>query len=127
MYSKLLINKGLMPTTARITVLEVLAQHHGLTADDIYMIANKNGELKIGTIYRVLSDLEKQNLIQRVISGRNKSLYKLLGNKINCNIRNTINGEVQPYSNPEIDHLLEEVLRKLDGEFSAIDLILYKS
>jgi Fe2+ or Zn2+ uptake regulation protein len=126
MYSKLLINKGLMPTVARIAVLEVLAQHQGLTADDIYMIANKNGELKIGTIYRVLSDLEKYHLIQRVLFGRNKSLYKLVGNKINCNIRNNINGEVQPYHNPEIDNLLEEVLCKLEGEFSAIDLILYK-
>ncbi|MEG2884019.1 MAG: transcriptional repressor [Acinetobacter sp.] len=94
MYSKWLINKGLTPTAARIVVLEVLAQHSSLTAGDIYIIANKISELKIGTIYRVLSDLEKYSLIKRVLLGQKKSVYKLREQKINCNIRDAKNGEL---------------------------------
>ncbi|ENU91496.1 Fur family transcriptional regulator [Acinetobacter vivianii] len=126
MYSKLLINKGLTPTVARVSVLEVLAQHNGLTADDIYMIANKQSGLKIGTIYRVLSDLEKHHLIQRILFGRNKSVYKLLKQRINCNVRETINGNMHAYNNPEINTLLEEIMDKLGDEFSTAELILYK-
>jgi Fe2+ or Zn2+ uptake regulation protein len=126
MYSKWLINKGLTPTAARIVVLEVLAQHSSLTAGDIYIIANKISELKIGTIYRVLSDLEKYSLIKRVLLGQKKSVYKLREQKINCNIRDAKNGEVITDYDYELNKLLEEILHKLDGKYSAIDVILYK-
>ena len=126
MYSKWLINKGLTPTAARIVVLEVLAQHSSLTAGDIYIIANKISELKIGTIYRVLSDLEKYSLIKRVLLGQKKSVYKLREQKINCNIRDAKNREVITDYDYELNKLLEEILHKLDGKYSAIDVILYK-
>lgn len=126
MYSKWLINKGLTPTAARIVVLEVLAQHSSLTAGDIYMIANKISELKIGTIYRVLSDLEKYSLIKRVLLGQKKSVYKLLEQKINCNIRDVENGEIMTCYDCEVNNLLEDILYKLDGKYFAIDVILYK-
>lgn len=126
MYSKWLINKGLTPTAARIVVLEVLAQHSSLTAGDIYIIANKISELKIGTIYRVLSDLEKYSLIKRVLLGQKKSVYKLREQKINCNIRDAKNGEMITDYDCELNKLLEEILHKLDGKYSAIDVILYK-
>jgi len=90
----------------------------------IYIIANKISELKIGTIYRVLSDLEKYSLIKRVLLGQKKSVYKLREQKINCNIRDSKNGEV--ITDCELNKLLEEILHKLDGKYSAIDVILYK-
>lgn len=126
MYSKLLNNKGLTATAARVSVLEVLAQHDGLTADDIYMIANKQNALKIGTIYRVLSDLEKHHLIQRILFGRNKSVYKLLRQRTSCHIRETTNGVITPYDHPEINRYLEEIMAQLGDEFSTAELILHK-
>jgi Fe2+ or Zn2+ uptake regulation protein len=59
MISKLLLDKGLYANRARITVLKIIVEHNGLTANSIYVEANKERELKIGTIYRVLYDLEK--------------------------------------------------------------------
>ncbi|MDM1021521.1 transcriptional repressor [Acinetobacter sp. VNK23] len=126
MFSERLLNTGLGATTARLAVLEVIANHGGLTADDIYMMVNKNREVKIGTIYRVLADLEKHQLIKRILFGRNKSIYKLLEQKINCNVMDMQNGKMQPYHNEEINQLLEQVLLKLEDDFSTIDLILYK-
>lgn len=126
MFSERLLNTGLGATTARLAVLEVIANHGGLTADDIYMMVNKNREVKIGTIYRVLADLEKHQLIKRILFGRNKSIYKLLEQKINCNVMDMQNGKMQPYHNEEVNQLLEQVLLKLKDDFSTIDLILYK-
>ncbi|MCY6410990.1 transcriptional repressor [Acinetobacter sp. VNH17] len=126
MFSERLLNTGLGATTARLAVLEVIANHGGLTADDIYMMVNKNREVKIGTIYRVLADLEKHQLIKRILFGRNKSIYKLLEQKINCNVMDMQNGKMQPYHNEEVNQLLEQVLLKLEDDFSTIDLILYK-
>lgn len=126
MFSERLLNTGLSATTARVAVLEVIANHGGLTADDIYMMVNKNREVKIGTIYRVLADLEKHQLIKRILFGRNKSIYKLLEQKINCNVMDMQNGKMQPYHNEEVNQLLEQVLLKLEDDFSTIDLILYK-
>jgi Fe2+ or Zn2+ uptake regulation protein len=73
-----------------------------------------------------LYDLEKYNLIKRILFGRKKSIYKLLNQKINCNVRDISNGDVSPYSKPEINVLLEEILNKIGNEFSTLDLILYK-
>lgn len=126
MFSERLLNTGLGATTARLAVLEVIANHGGLTADDIYMMVNKNREVKIGTIYRVLADLEKHQLIKRILFGRNKSIYKLLEQKINCNVMDMQNGKMQPYHNEEVNQLLDQVLLKLKDDFSTIDLILYK-
>ena len=126
MFSERLLNTGLSATTARVAVLEVIVNHGGLTADDIYMMVNKNREVKIGTIYRVLADLEKHQLIKRILFGRNKSIYKLLEQKINCNVMDMQNGKMQPYHNEEVNQLLEQVLLKLEDDFSTIDLILYK-
>lgn len=126
MFSTILTDTGLTATRARVAVLEAISQHHGLTADDIYIMVNKNKELKIGTIYRVLADLEKHQLIKRILFGRNKSVYKLIEKKINCNIMNVQEGKTYPYENEVINQLLEEILNKLEGDFSTVDLILYK-
>ncbi|KHF77854.1 hypothetical protein PJ15_0910 [Acinetobacter sp. neg1] len=41
-------------------------------------------------------------------------------------MRETINGNMHAYNNPEITTLLEEIMDKLGDEFSTAELILYK-
>lgn len=75
--------RGLRPTSARLHVLQILREHRllALPSERIFMLlAARDMNVSLGTIYRILSELEHAGMVQRewhVADAVGKSRYLL--------------------------------------------------
>ena len=73
---------GLKVTLPRLKILEILekSSNHHLTVEDIYRaLIEKNQEINVATIYRVLSQFEESGIVQKLNFENNQAVYELCG------------------------------------------------
>jgi Fur family ferric uptake transcriptional regulator len=72
---------GLRPTLARVAILQMLADDRGkaMSAEAVFQQLVGRGTAKsLGTVYRVLQELEQGGLLLREWHGRHRSLYRIM-------------------------------------------------
>ena len=71
---------GLKVTLPRLKILEVLekSSNHHLSVEDIYRtLIEKNKEINVATIYRVLSQFEESGIVNKLNFENNQAVYEL--------------------------------------------------
>ena len=71
---------GLKVTLPRLKILEILekSSNHHLTVEDIYRaLIEKNQEINVATIYRVLSQFEESGIVNKLNFENNQAVYEL--------------------------------------------------
>lgn len=127
--SKSLLN-GLPIKKSRIQVFEILNQNpHGLSADSIYAQIKNEHKITLGTIYRILSEFENRKLVKRVFLGKSKSIYKLIKDKMSCNLISLKTAETSSFEHEKVNELLYEVMdiifANTGADISSVELNLY--
>ena len=80
MDAKDLKSAGLKVTLPRLKILEILekSSNHHLTVEDIYRaLIEKNQEINVATIYRVLSQFEESGIVNKLNFENNQAVYEL--------------------------------------------------
>lgn len=114
-FDKLLKNKNLKVTKARLTILSILNNSSkGLTVEEILEVINKdNIEINISTIYRTLESFEENSLINKINLGQGAAIYSIKkddhSHKIECDICHN------EYDIPCPITAIEELLKQQSG------------
>lgn len=124
--SKLRSN-GLTATRTRVVLFHLLIENpQGLTAEDIYVLLAGKEKISIGSIYRILVDLENHGLIKRIFYGKNKSIYKSADQRVGINIFDSKTGLSVLFHDENINKKLEKIFEDLPPDIIGLELTLYK-
>lgn len=77
---KILKKAGLKITEPRLTILALMQEHHEehFSAEDVYKILlERNEEIGLATVYRVLNQFDEANILIRHNFEGNKSVFEL--------------------------------------------------
>ena len=76
---QLIRNKGIKLTKHKLAILELFSDYKHLDAMQIYtLLQGKNIDISIATIYRVLSNFEINNIIEKHHFNDEQSIYELV-------------------------------------------------
>lgn len=121
---------GLSATKHRQTILSLLGdmmeeQAH-LTANDIYsLLQQRNQEVSLATIYRVLSDFEKVGIVKRNHFDQGKMSYELADKAHHFHIINEQEGCVADFYDPELVRLVEKKMAEKGLDVQSVALNIY--
>lgn len=97
---------GLKPTAARIRVLELIRsspQRH-LSAEDIYRLAlDENMGISLGTVYRVLGELEQVGALTRSTFQAGKAVFEINEGRHHDHLICITCGTVDEFHDPTIE------------------------
>lgn len=127
---KLLKSVGLKVTEPRLTILQLMQdsreemQH--FSAEDIYkLLLERESEIGLATVYRVLNQFEEVNILTRHNFDANKAVYELNFNHQHDHIICTDCGKIFEFSDPEIERRQREISQKHGMELTTHSLYLY--
>ncbi len=127
MESEDLRKAGLKVTLPRVKILEILAgsgQH--LSAEDIYRALIEQGEeIGLATVYRVLTQFEQAELVQRHHFEGGTSVFELNEGEHHDHIVCMDCGRVEEFIDCGIEKLQNDVATRLGFEIADHNLILY--
>jgi Fur family ferric uptake transcriptional regulator len=121
-------NAGLKVTSPRLKIIKILeskAQRH-MSAEDIYrMLSKEHSDIGLATVYRVLSQFEKADLVTRHNFEGNISVYELKDQEHHDHMICLETGKVIEFSNEAIEVLQHEVANEYGYDLSDHSLVLY--
>jgi Fur family ferric uptake transcriptional regulator len=101
---------GLRVTEPRKKILDILATHkpHHLAAETIYeLLKNQGTDIGLATVYRVLSQLEEVNLVNRHRFGDDFSIYELTGDDHHDHFVCTQCGSMQEFCSRQVESTIK--------------------
>lgn len=108
-------NAGLKVTSPRLKILDILNNADGkhLTAEEIYnALKTTNQDVSLATVYRVLSQFEMADLIQKHFFEKERAVFELNTNKHHDHIICVKCAKVLEFYDKEIEKRQEEVAKK---------------
>lgn len=127
-YSNKLKKAGLKITLPRLKILEILEahsdQHH--TAEDIYkLLLQKEEEIGVATIYRVLTQCEQAGLVTRLQCDDGPAMFELSQEGHHDHFICTRCGQVAEFHDKIIEHRQQAVATKAGYKIVDHSMILY--
>ena len=119
---------GLKVTLPRLKILEIFEQNSEkhLSAEDIYKESLRVDEdIRLATIYRVLTQFESSGLVKRHHFEGGHSLFELDDGGHHDHMICVETGKVIEYCNDEIELLQEKVAKEYNYEIIDHNLTLY--
>ncbi len=121
-------NAGLKVTVPRMKILEVLEncgdQH--VSAEDVYKILLQQGEeISLATIYRVLTQFETAELVNRHNFEGGFSVFELNRGEHHDHIMCVVCGKVVEFTDEVIEQRQHEIARKNGFEIEDHSLVIY--
>ena len=128
MSKKELRKAGLKVTMPRLQVLEVLekSEPHHLSAEDVYRQLLESGEsIGLATVYRVLTQLESANIVDRHNFDDGRAIYELKTAEHHDHMIDVTTGQVHEFVDEEIENLQRRVVESRGFELVDHELVLY--
>ncbi|AUI65082.1 MULTISPECIES: ferric iron uptake transcriptional regulator [Glaesserella] len=127
---KLLKKVGLKVTEPRLTILELMQQTRDqmqhFAAEDIYkLLLEKQSEIGLATVYRVLNQFEEVGILTRHNFDANKAVYELNMNHQHDHIICMDCGKVFEFKDSEIERRQREISQQHGIELANHSLYLY--
>lgn len=119
---------GLKATAPRIKILQFLAeaQHHHLSAEDVYKALSEAGEdVGLATIYRVLTQFEAAGLVDRHHFEGGHSVFEIKQEHHHDHLVCIKCGAVEEFVDPLIEARQLEIARENDFEITDHSLNIY--
>ncbi len=119
--------RGLKTTIPRIKILEILetSDKRHLSVEDIYRILiSQNIEIGFATIYRVLSQFEKSDIVIK-LNFDNQSVYELNRNEHHDHLVCVKCGKIEEFQDNIIEQHQQDVAKKLGYQLTDHCLYLY--
>lgn len=119
---------GLKATLPRMRILETLQKSKikHFSAEDVYkMLFEKNEEIGLATIYRVLTQFESAGLVSRHNFDGSHSVFELSDDAHHDHMIDVESGEVIEFLSEEIEKLQQDVAFKHGYEVVDHSLVLY--
>ena len=121
-------NAGLKVTLPRLKILEILEdsdQRH-MSAEDVYKALLEAGEeVGLATVYRVLTQFESADLVQRHNFDGGHSVFELDRGDHHDHMVCMSSGKVIEFHNEEIERLQKEIAESHGYELEGHSLVLY--
>ncbi|ATW42880.1 fur [Glaesserella parasuis D74] len=127
---KLLKKVGLKVTEPRLTILELMqitrdSMRH-FSAEDIYkLLLERQSEIGLATVYRVLNQFEEVGILTRHNFDSNKAVYELNMNHQHDHIICMDCGKVFEFKDSEIERCQREISQQHGIELANHSLYLY--
>jgi Fur family transcriptional regulator, ferric uptake regulator len=119
---------GLKVTLPRVKILELLEnsdQRH-VSAEDVYkMLLDKNEEIGLATVYRVLTQFEAAGLVTRHNFEGGHAVFELDRGQHHDHIVCVVCGKVEEFMDATIEQRQREVAREHGFEMEDHSLIIY--
>ncbi|WP_456380941.1 ferric iron uptake transcriptional regulator [Thiolapillus sp.] len=119
---------GLKVTLPRMKILEILeenAQRH-MTAEDVYKeLLQRDEEIGLATVYRVLTQFETAGLVERHHFEGGQAVFELNRGEHHDHIVCTTCGKVEEFMDETIERCQAEIARKHGFRMADHSLILY--
>lgn len=121
---------GFRITPQRIKILKVLENARGerrhFSAEDIYRVMLAAGDTTaIGTVYRILGNLEAGGLVSRVLIGDGRALYELADCKAHDHMVRTDTMELMEFTDPVIEKRLRMRAAEKGCEVTGHRLVVF--
>jgi len=121
-------NAGLKVTLPRVKILQILeakdVKH--LSAEDVYKtLLDKNEDVGLATVYRVLTQFETAGLVVRHNFDNGHSVFEMASDEHHDHMVVMDSGEIIEFHNDEIERLQEKLVDELGYELVDHSLVLY--
>ena len=121
-------NAGLKVTLPRVKILQILeakdVKH--LSAEDVYKaLLDKNEDVGLATVYRVLTQFETAGLVVRHNFDNGHSVFEMATDEHHDHMVVMDSGEIIEFHNDEIERLQEKLVEDLGYELVDHSLVLY--
>ena len=119
---------GLKATLPRMKILEALqsSKQKHFSAEDVYkMLFERDEEIGLATIYRVLTQFESAGLVLRHNFDGSHSVFELFDESHHDHMIDIENGEVIEFYSEKIEELQKEIAAKHGYEVTDHSLVLY--
>lgn len=121
-------NAGLKVTLPRLKILEILEQtdQRHMSAEDVYKALLEAGEeVGLATVYRVLTQFEQADLVQRHNFDGGHSVFELDRGDHHDHMVCMKSGKVIEFHNEDIERLQKEIAEAHGYELEGHSLVLY--
>lgn len=119
---------GLKATLPRLRILDLFEesdQRH-LCAEDIYrLLLERDVEVGLATVYRVLTQLEQAGLLKHSRFDLGKAFYELDDGQHHDHLICTECGWVLEFQDDTMEQLLHRAAKRLDAELESHTLVMY--
>ena len=119
---------GLKATLPRMKILEALqsSKQKHFSAEDVYkMLFERDEEIGLATVYRVLTQFESAGLVLRHNFDGSHSVFELFDESHHDHMIDIENGEVIEFYSEKIEELQKEIAAKHGYEVTDHSLVLY--
>ena len=121
-------NAGLKVTLPRVKILQILeakdVKH--LSAEDVYKtLLDKNEDVGLATVYRVLTQFETAGLVVRHNFDNGHSVFEMASDEHHDHMVVMDSGEIIEFHNDEIERLQKKLVDELGYELVDHSLVLY--
>lgn len=119
---------GLKATLPRLHILDIFrdTNRRHLSAEDVYrLLLDKNVEIGLATVYRVLMQLQQAGLLKHARFDEGKAVYELDDGQHHDHLVCTDCGRVQEFHDEVIEQHQHQAARRLGFELGEHTLILY--
>ena len=129
MFSTLIKSAGLKITKPRTRILEILStakEPHHLSAEDVYRIfMNNNENIGLATIYRVLTQFEAADIVERHNFSDGRAVFELKPTYHHDHMVDVDTGKVLEFVNEDIERLQKTIAEEHGFELVDHELVLY--
>jgi len=126
--NKQLKQAGLKVTLPRVKILQILeeATDEHLSAEDVYkLLLERDEDVGLATIYRVLTQFETAGLVERHNFEEGRSVFELANEEHHDHMVCVDSGNVMEFYNEEIERLQKEIAESHGYELVDHNLTLY--
>lgn len=119
---------GLKVTLPRMRILEIIrtSESRHLSAEDVYRrLLDQGSDMGLGTVYRVLSQLEGAGLLSRNVFDGGKAVFEINLGKHHDHLICLTCGRVDEFSNEVIEMLQRQIAAEQGYELADHRLALY--
>ncbi len=121
-------NAGLKVTLPRVKILQILetkdVKH--LSAEDVYKtLLDKNEDVGLATVYRVLTQFETAGLVVRHNFDNGHSVFEMATDEHHDHMVVMDSGEIIEFHNDEIERLQQKLVEEQGYELVDHSLVLY--
>ncbi|MES9956386.1 MAG: ferric iron uptake transcriptional regulator [Sedimenticola sp.] len=119
---------GLKVTLPRLKILEMLEENRGrhVSAEDIYrMMLDREEDIGVATIYRVLTQCEQAGLVSRLQFEGGKAVFEVAEDKHHDHIVCVKCGHVEEFHDETIEARQREIAQEAGFEMDDHSMVLY--
>lgn len=119
---------GLKVTLPRLRILQVLEDDdiRHASAEDVYKrLLERNESISLATVYRVLTQFESANLVERHNFADGRAVYELASSEHHDHMIDVDTGHVVEFVDDQIEDLQEKIAARHGFELVDHELVLY--